>query len=138
MSKNNAFNDVQSGQSGYLAPSIPGFGGSGSASGDVGYNQQIMQLEGVRRDADDQAAYAKRQQLRNRLDELQSMGLDAATLADAASIDDALHASEKAAQQVLDAADAAIAGLRKRHGGIKEAVDDSPVDKIAKPEFYQD
>jgi hypothetical protein len=37
-----------------------------------------------------------------------------------------------------DAADAAISGLQKRHGGIQEAVDSSPVDKPADPEFYQD
>ena len=74
----------------------------------------------------------------NRLDILQSIGLDKDTLSDAAAIDDALQAQEKAAQQTLEAVDAAINGLEKRHGGIKEAVDDAPVDKPAEPEFYQD
>jgi hypothetical protein len=74
----------------------------------------------------------------SRLDVLMSLGLDKDTLSDAAAIDDALQAQEKAAQQTLDATDAAISGLSKRHGGIKEAVDDAPVDKPAEPEFYQD
>jgi len=74
----------------------------------------------------------------NRLDVLTSLGLDRHTLSEAAEIDDALREQEKAAQQTLDATDAAISGLRQRHGGIKEAVDDSPADKAAEPEFYQD
>ena len=107
-------------------------------SGETTYTQQMAELEAIRRDADDEVNSARRKRMTSRLDILQSLGLDNATLSDAAAIDDALQAQEKAAQQTLDAADAAISGLQKRHGGIKEAVDDSPVDKSADPEFYQD
>jgi hypothetical protein len=137
MSKNNAFNDVQSGQSGYLAPSMPGFGGSGGA-GDTTYSQQMRELEAIRRDAEEEVNSTRRKRMISRLDVLQSLGLDKNTLSEAAEIDDALREQEKAAQQTLDATDAAINGLKQRHGGIKEAVDNAPVDKSAEPEFYQD
>lgn len=107
-------------------------------SGDVTYTQQMAELQAIRRDAEEEANSARRKRMASRLDVLMSLGLDAATLSEAAAIDDALRAQEKAAQQVLDAADAAIAGLAKRHGGIKAAVDDAPVDRPAEPEFYQD
>lgn len=112
----------------------------GSTMFDTSYTQQMSELAAIRGDAEAEAAATGRfrSKMGGRLDELQGMGLDAATLADAAAIDDALQAQEKAALQTLDAADAAIAGLSKRHGGIKEAVDDSPVAKAAAPEFYED
>ena len=113
------------------------FGGNGM-SGDTTYTQQMRELEEIRRDAEAEVNDVRRKRLVNRLDVLMSLGLDKNTLSDAAAIDDALQAQEKAAQQTLDATDAAISGLKQRHGGIKEAVDDAPVDKPAEPEFYQD
>ena len=111
----------------------------GSAmSGDTTYTQQMHELGEIRRDAEAEVNDVRRKRMVNRLDVLMSLGLDKDTLSDAAAIDDALQAQEKAAQQTLDATDAAIDGLKKRHGGIKEAVDDSPVDKPADGEFYQD
>lgn len=109
-------------------------------SGDTTYTQQLSELETIRREAEAEAAATGRfrSRLGGRLDELQSLGLDRNTLSEAAEIDDALQAQEKAAQQTLDATDAAINGLKQRHGGIQEAVSDSPVDKPADPEFYQD
>jgi len=108
--------------------------------GDTTYTQQLSELETIRRETEAEAAAAGRfrSRMAGRLDELQALGLDNSTLSDAAAIDDALQAQEKAAQQTLDAADAAIHGLKQRHGGIKEAVDDAPVDKPADPEFYTD
>jgi len=108
--------------------------------GDTTYTQQLSELETIRRETEAEAAAAGRfrSRMAGRLDELQALGLDNNTLSDAAAIDDALQAQEKAAQQTLDAADAAIHGLKQRHGGIKEAVDDAPVDKPADPEFYTD
>lgn len=106
--------------------------------GDTTYTQQKAELEAMRRDADEEMNSTRRKRITSRLDILQGMGLDAATLAEAAAIDDALQAQEKTAQQTLDAVDAAIAGLQKRHGGIKAATDDAPVDKPADPDFYQD
>jgi type IV secretory pathway VirB10-like protein len=99
--------------------------GSTTMSGDTTYAQELDELTKMRQDAD-----------KARLDILTSMALDPATLSEAADIDDALRQQEKAAQQTLDSVDAAISGLKTRHGGIKQAVDDSPVDKPADPEFY--
>ena len=113
------------------------FGGNGM-SGDTTYTQQMRELEEIRRDAEAEVNDVRRKRMVNRLDVLMSHGLDKNTQSDAAAIDDALQAQEKAAQQTLDATDAAISGLKQRHGGIKEAVDDAPVDKPAEPEFYQD
>ena len=107
-------------------------------SGDTTYTQQMAELEAIRRDAEEEVNSVRRKRMMNRLDVLMSLGLDKDTLSEAADIDDALREQEKAAQQTLDAADAAINGLKQRHGGIKGAVDDAPVDKPAEPEFYQD
>jgi hypothetical protein len=118
-----------------------GSGGAGSpvsGGGDTSYTQQMTELQAIRRDAEEEAGSTRRKRMVSRLDVLQSLGLDKNTLSEAAEIDDALQAQEKAAQQTLDATDAAISGLRQRHGGIKEAVDSSPVDKPAEPEFYKD
>src|SRR6185437_13250554 len=112
--------------------------GGAAMSGDTSYTQQMSELQAIRRDAEEEVNSVRRKRMVSRLDALQSLGLDKNTLSEAAEIDDALQAQEKAAQQTLDATDAAISGLKQRHGGIKEAVDDSPVDKPAEPEFYQD
>lgn len=116
---------------------MPGSGGGGGG-GDTTYTQQMRELEEIRRDAEAEVNEVRRKRMANRLDVLMSLGLDKQTCAEAAAIDDALQAQEKAAQQTLDATDAAIAGLRQRHGGIQEAVSDSPVDQPAQPEFYQE
>jgi hypothetical protein len=107
-------------------------------SGDATYTQQMRELEEIRRDAEEAGANVARKRMTSRLDILQSMGLDKDSLSEAAEIDDALQDLEKAVQKLIEAVDAAIAGLEKRHGGIKEAVDDAPVDKPAEPEFYKD
>ena len=112
--------------------------GGTAMSGDTTYTQQMSELQAIRRDAEEEVNSVRRKRMVGRLDILQSLGLDKNTLSEAAEIDDALQAQEKAAQQTLDATDAAISGLKQRHGGIKEAVDDAPVDKPAEPEFYQD
>jgi hypothetical protein len=110
---------------------------TGTTSGDTTYTQQLSELEAMQRDAEADLASTARKRLVSRLDILQGMGLDSATLADAAAIDDALQAAEKAAQQVLEMTTTAIANLKRRHGGIQEAVSDSPVDKPAEPGFYE-
>ena len=115
-----------------------GGGGSGGTrmSGDTTYHQQMTELTALRQDADDEVASVRRKRMLNRLDILTSLGLDSASLSEAAAIDDALREQQKAAQATLDAADAAIHGLQTRHGGIQEAVDNSPVPQPAQPEFY--
>ena len=107
-------------------------------SGDTTYTQQMSELQAIRRDAEEEVNSVRRKRMVSRLDILQSLGLDKNTLSEAAEIDDALREQEKAAQQTLDASDAALSGLQKRHGGIQEAVTSSPVDKPAQPEFYED
>ena len=119
-----------------ITPATPTEGNT--MSGDTSYTQQMAELEAILRDADEEVNSVRRKRMVNRLDILQGMGLDKGTLSDAAAIDDALQAQEKAAQRLLEAADVAVAGLARRHGGIKSAVDDSPADKPADAEFYQD
>jgi hypothetical protein len=110
---------------------------TGTTSGDTTYTQQLDEYQALRRDAEATVNDLRLQRMQNRLDILTTLGLDSASLAEAAAIDDALQALQKAAQAVLDAADAAIHGLETRHGGIQEAVDNSPVAQPAEPEFYQ-
>jgi hypothetical protein len=98
----------------------------------------MRELEEIRRDAEEASANVARKRMTNRLDILQSMGLDKDSLSEAAEIDDALQDLDKAVQKLTEAADAAISGLSKRHGGIKAATDDAPVDKPADPDFYTD
>jgi type IV secretory pathway VirB10-like protein len=112
--------------------------GTPAMSGDTTYTQQMTELEAIRRDAEEASAAVARKRMTSRLDILQSMGLDNDSLSEAAAIDDALQDLEKAVQKLTEAADTAIAGLSKRHGGIKAAVDDAPVDKPADAPFYQD
>jgi hypothetical protein len=106
------------------------------STGDTTYNQQRDELIKIREDAEEEVNSVRRKRMMNRLDILTSLGLDSASLSEAAAIDDALREQEKAAQQTLDAADAAVNGLQKRHGGIQEAVDNSPIEQPAQPEFY--
>ena len=103
----------------------------GGSAGDTTYTQQMGELTAIRQDAEEEVNSVRRKRMVNRLDILSGLGLDSASLSEAAAIDDALQAQEKAAQQTLDAADAAISGLKQRHGGIQEAVSSSPVDKPA-------
>ena len=119
-------------------PATPTEGNAMTASDDITYASQLRELTEIRRDAEEEVNSTRRKRMMNRLDVLMSLGLDRQTCAEAAAIDDALQAQEKAAQQTLDAADAAASGLRQRHGGIQEAVSDSPVDQPAQPEFYQE
>lgn len=107
-----------------------------TASGDTTYTQQLQELQAIRRDAEEEVNSVRLKRMVSRLDVLTSLGLDGASLSEAAAIDDALQAQQKAAQQTLDMADAAISGLTRRHGGIQEAVDNSPIAQPAQPEFY--
>jgi hypothetical protein len=104
--------------------------------GDTTYGEEIDELTKIRDDAEDEVNSVRRQRMKNRLDILTSLSLDPQTLSDAADIDDALREQEEAAQKTLEAADTAKTGLEKRHGGIQDAVDGSPVDRPAEPAFY--
>jgi hypothetical protein len=109
-----------------------------AASGDTTYTQQLREFTAIRDDAEEEVNSVRVKRMMNHLDILTSLGLDKDSLAEAAAIDDALQEQQKAAQNTLDAADSAIHGLQTRHGGIKQAVDDAPVDQPAQPEFYSD
>src|SRR5580704_7322967 len=108
------------------------------ASGDTTYTQQLSEFTAIRDDAEEELNSVRRKRMLNRLDILSGLGLDKDSLGDAAAIDDALREQQKAAQNTLDASDNAIAGLKTRHGGIKQAADEAPVDRIADPAFYED
>jgi DNA primase len=112
--------------------------GTTTMSGDTNYEQELAELTAMLQDAEEDLNSVQRKRMKSRVDILSTMAVDQATLAEAADIDDALQQQEKAAQQTYEAIQTAIAGLQKRHGGIKQAVDDSPVDKPADPDFYTD
>jgi len=109
-----------------------------AASGDTTYTQQLREFTAIRDDAEEEVNSVRVKRMMNHLDILTSLGLDKDSLAEAAAIDDALREQQKAAQNTLDAADGAIHGLQTRHGGIKQAVDDAPVEQPAEPSFYAD
>ncbi len=50
---------------------------------------------------------------------------------------DGARQAEKAHQAIAEAAQAVVAGLSRRHGGIHQAVQDAPV-AAAESAFYQD
>lgn len=70
-------------------------------------------------------------------DEMQSLGVDSATLGAMADHLDALDAAEKAQQRVTETATAVNDALRRGHQGLSEAHKDAPV-AAAQSEFYED
>jgi hypothetical protein len=107
-----------------------------SQQADTTYTEHRDELVKIRADAEEEVGSVRRKRMLNRLDILTGLGLDKDSLSEAAAIDDALRDQQKAAQQTLDSTDAAIHGLEHRHGGIQEAVDNSPVAEPAQPGFY--
>jgi hypothetical protein len=101
--------------------------------------------------ADEAVSEIRRQRIKNALDALSGVLHDGPTLGDAAEVDEALRADqqaaealaeaaggrEKAASQLSEAAEAFRDGLVRRHGGIKDAVDDAPVEP-AEIGFYKE
>ena len=70
-------------------------------------------------------------------DEMQSLGVDSATLGAMADHLDALDAAEKAQQRVTETAQAVSHALTRGHQQLAEAHKDAPV-AAADREFYQD
>jgi hypothetical protein len=107
-----------------------------AVAADTTYTDQLGALTRIRDDADEELTRVRAKRMLNHLDTLSGLGLDSQTLSDAAAIDDALRKQEAAAREALEAADTARDGLVRRHGGIQEAVDNSPVEVPAEPAFY--
>ena len=109
--------------------------GTGS---DANYTTTLQTYREVEQDADERVNDARRQRAVNLVDQLTAMlSGDRDSLADAQETAEALRQEQKAAAQVRDAAAAAAQGLQRRHGGIKEAVDDAPVRAAERP-FYEE
>lgn len=71
------------------------------------------------------------------LEEMQSANVDAASLSDQADHVARLRAAEEAVNQVTESGAQVSSGLERRHGGIKEAHDDAPVE-AAESGWYKD
>jgi hypothetical protein len=91
----------------------------------------------------EQAEYAAaditrlRQQAEQIAEDMEAANVDAATLSDQMDHVAQLKAAEEALTAVTDSGGQVVSGLQQRHGGIKEAVDDSPADP-AEMGFYQE
>jgi hypothetical protein len=73
----------------------------------------------------------------SRLVGMEAAGVDKASLADQSDLIERLRAAVNAIMAVGDQAPAVGEGLQRRHGGIKEAADDSPA-PMAERVFYQE
>jgi hypothetical protein len=109
-----------------------------AATADITYNSQMDQLTKMRDDSDRELTEAKVKLAMASLsvDSLIGMRVGAGTISHAESRREAYERQVEAAQEALDAAEAGIASLQREHGGIQEAVDNSPVHLPAEPEFY--
>lgn len=110
--------------------------GMATSTAEVTYAQHHDILTQVRDECEQEVASKRRERIANLVDSLSGLGLDKDSLSEAAAIDDELRAEEEAAKRALEAANTASVNLEKRHGGIQEAVDSSPVDKPAEPAYY--
>lgn len=106
------------------------------ATAEITYNQTLEQADAIIRDCEQELARIRARKTAAQLEQLTSVGLDAATLSRASDIDDALKAQEKAAQQALDSAQAFKTGLVHDHGNLNEAHQSAPVEAADK-EFYR-
>jgi len=71
------------------------------------------------------------------LEEMEAANVDAASLSDQADLVARLQAAEQALRSVTEQGETVGAGVTQRHGGMKEAVDDAPVDP-AELGWYKD
>jgi hypothetical protein len=106
---------------------------------DTNYTEVLRQAQQIERDADDAVNDIRWQRMGNTVDSLGALlSGDTASLSEASEVADALREEQKAMAQVRDAAAAFVSGLKRRHGGIKEAADSAPIAQPAAPEFYVD
>ena len=106
---------------------------------DTNYTESIELARRVEAEAEAAAQDIRWQQMGNTVDQLGAMlSADPDSLSEAAEVADALRAQKEAAEHAAEAATLFRAGLQKRHGGIKQAADDSPAAQPAQPEFYVD
>jgi transposase-like protein len=109
---------------------------TGTASADVTYDQLQAEATKVVNEAEQQLASLRASRLSNMVEGMAGMVNDSNSLSRAAEIDEAIREQMKAAQQVLDAAQAFKDGLRRDHGAQNEAHQNAPIPLGAQPEFY--
>jgi hypothetical protein len=118
-------------------PAPPTTGGNTMpVAADTTYDQQLAAAAEVIRSADAEIAELRVRRIAQQVENLNSLGLDSGSLGRAAEIDDALKEQEKAAQKVLDAAQAFRDGLVRDHGAVNEAHQNAPQGGAEKA-FYQ-
>jgi hypothetical protein len=103
---------------------------------DVTYEQLITEADKIITEAEQELATIQQSQLGPKMESAAALLNDNNSLSNAAEVDEALRDREKAAQRVLDAAQAFKDGLQRDHGGINDAVADAPIPMAAQPEFY--
>ena len=107
-----------------------------TATAETTYDQQLAAANDVISSAEQALAELKRQRLAQKVENLASLGLDSGSLSRAADIDDSLKEQEKLAQRTIDAATSFRDGLRRDHGNVNEAHQNSP-NGGAERAFYQ-
>lgn len=119
------------------SPSSPTTQGA-PVTADTNYTTVLTSAKAFAAQADEDAVTAKqRRATAERLaEEMQAAEVDSATLSSAMDLAERLKNAEEAAVQTGEHATALSDGLQRRHGGIKAAVDDAPIDKPAQREFY--
>jgi hypothetical protein len=126
------------GQADDSTPASPTTGGDTvpTATAETTYDQQLTAAAEVIRSADAEIAELRVRRIAQQVENLATLGLDSGSLSRAAEIDDALKEQEKAAQRVLDAAQAFRDGLVRDHGNVNEAHQAAPQGGAEKA-FYQ-
>lgn len=105
-------------------------------AGDVNYTEHLGAYTKVSELAEEYAGDKRLTEMQGILSQVDGTGLDKDSLSDAAEVDEALSAVQEAVQKLSEVASSAQQGLQQRHGGINEAVQDSPVDKPADADYY--
>jgi hypothetical protein len=120
-------------------PAAPATNGAPMAqSTEVSYTQVLTEARQVESDADAAISDIRWQEMANTVDQLGAvLHGDRASLSDANEVAEALREMKKAMEATRDAAAAFASNLQRRHGGIKEAVDDAPAEP-AEMGFYKE
>lgn len=124
-------------ESGLFEPSTEGE--TVATTTDVNYTQALEQADRLKNEVEQAIHEIQWEEMGNTVDQLGAMlNGDRDSVAAAADVADELRQARKQLEQTLDAVQELRDTLVRNHGGIKEAVDDSPVDQAAQPEFYND
>ena len=108
-------------------------------STDVNYTQTLEETDQLKNEVEQAITEIKWDEMGAHLDQLGAMLRgDRDTLSAASEVADELREARKQLQHTLDSVVDLRETLVRNHGGIKDAVDDSPVDEPAEPAFYTD